>query len=311
MRMPAATAPSIDAIKIGDTPLLDVSFAFPELGDKVKIVAKAEWANPGGSVKDRAAFFIVKDALKTGKLAGGKVLLDSSSGNTGIAYAWLGARLGVKVALAVPGSIARQRRAILEAYGVELFFTDPLEGSDGAIREVRLMLKAEPGRYWYADQYSNPMTWRSHFETTGAEIFEQTGGKVTHFVAGLGTSGTFVGAGRRLRELNTNIRLISMEPDGPMHGLEGLKHMETSIIPQIYDDSVADSRIQIATEEAQAAARTLGRSGGILLGPSGGANLAAALRLGRDLAAQGREAVIATMFCDSGERYLGERFWAP
>lgn len=309
--MPAALAPSFDGIKIGNTPLLDVSFAFPELGDKVKIVAKAEWANPGGSVKDRAAFYIVKDALETGKLAGGKVLLDSSSGNTGIAYAWLGARLGVKVALAVPGSIARQRRAILEAYGAELFFTDPLEGSDGAIREVRLMLKAEPGRYWYADQYSNPMTWRAHFETTGAEIFEQTGGKVTHFVAGLGTSGTFVGAGRRLRELNNNIRLISMEPDGPMHGLEGLKHMETSIIPAIYDDSVADSRIQIATEDAQAAARTLGRSGGILLGPSGGANLAAALRLGKDLAAQGREAVIATMFCDSGERYLGERFWTP
>lgn len=311
MTMPAAITRSFDGIRVGNTPLLDVSFAFPELGDKVKIVAKAEWANPGGSVKDRAAYFIVKDALETGKLAGGKVLLDSSSGNTGIAYAWLGARLGVKVALAVPGSIARQRRAILEAYGVELFFTDPLEGSDGAIREVRLMLKAEPGRYWYADQYSNPMTWRAHFETTGAEIFEQTGGKVTHFVAGLGTSGTFVGAGRRLRELNRNIRLISMEPDGPMHGLEGLKHMETSIIPAIYDDSVADSRIQIATEEAQSAARTLGRSGGILLGPSGGANLAAALRLGRDLVAQGREAVIATMFCDSGERYLGERFWAP
>lgn len=311
MSMPAVSAPSFDGIRVGKTPLLDVSFAFPELGEKVKIVAKAEWANPGGSVKDRAAYFIVKDALETGKLAGGKVLLDSSSGNTGIAYAWLGARLGVKVALAVPGSIARQRRAILEAYGVELFFTDPLEGSDGAIREVRLMLKAEPGRYWYADQYSNPMTWKAHFETTGAEIFEQTGGKVTHFVAGLGTSGTFVGAGRRLRELNKNIRLISMEPDGPMHGLEGLKHMETSIIPAIYDDTVADSRIQIATEEAQAAARTLGRSGGILLGPSGGANLAAALRLGRDLVAQGREAVIATMFCDSGERYLGERFWAP
>ncbi|MDP3542566.1 MAG: cysteine synthase family protein [Elusimicrobiota bacterium] len=309
--MPAASTLSFEGIKVGNTPLLDVSFAFPELGEKVKIVAKAEWANPGGSVKDRAAYFIIKDALETGKLDGGKVLLDSSSGNTGIAYAWLGARLGVKVALAVPGSIAKQRRAILEAYGVELFFTDPLEGSDGAIREVRLMLKAEPGRYWYADQYSNPMTWRAHFETTGAEIFEQTGGKVTHFVAGLGTSGTFVGAGRRLRELNKNIRLISMEPDGPMHGLEGLKHMETSIIPAIYDDSVADSRIQIATEEAQAAARTLGRSGGILLGPSGGANLAAALRLGRDLVAQGREAVIATMFCDSGERYLGERFWQP
>jgi len=309
--MPDTAARNIETIKVGNTPLLDVSFAFPELGEKVKIVAKAEWANPGGSVKDRAGYFILKDALETGKLAGGKILLDSSSGNTGIAYAWLGARLGVKVALAVPGSIGKHRRAILEAYGVELLFTDPLEGSDGAIREVRLMLKAEPNRYWYADQYSNPMTWRAHYETTGPEIFAQTDGKVTHFVAGLGTSGTFVGAGRRLRKLKNDVRLISMEPDGPMHGLEGLKHMETSIIPKIYDDSVADSRIQIATEEAHDVARTLGRRGGILLGPSGGANLAAALRLGRDLAAQGREAVIATVFCDSGERYLGERYWQP
>lgn len=308
--MPATTSRAFDSIKVGNTPLLDVSYAFPELGDKVRIVAKAEWANPGGSVKDRAGYFIIKDALETGKLKD-KILLDSSSGNTGIAYAWLGARLGVKVALAVPGSISKHRRAILQAYGVELLFTDPLEGSDGAIREVRLMLKAEPNRYWYADQYSNPMTWRAHYETTGPEIFAQTDGKVTHFVAGLGTSGTFVGAGRRLRELKPAIRLVSMEPDGPMHGLEGLKHMETSIIPAIYDDAVADSRIQIATEEAQEAARTLGKKGGILLGPSGGANLAAALRLGLDLKAQGREAVIATVFCDSGERYLGERFWAP
>lgn len=309
--MLAAAKSRFDGIMVGNTPLLDVSFAFPELGDRVKVVAKAEWANPGGSVKDRAGYYIIKDALETGKLSGDKILLDSSSGNTGIAYAWLGARLGVKVALAVPGSISKHRRAILQAYGVELLFTDPLEGSDGAIREVRLMLKAEPERYWYADQYSNPMTWTAHYETTGPEIFRQTGGKVTHFVAGLGTSGTFVGAGRRLRELNPNVRLISMEPDGPMHGLEGLKHMETSIIPKIYDDSVADSRIQISTEDAQAAAKVLGRKAGILLGPSGGANLAAAVRLGADLAKQGREAVVATVFCDSGERYLGERFWEP
>lgn len=309
--MTATAARALDGVRVGNTPLLDCTFAFPELGDGVKIVAKAEWANPGGSVKDRAGYYIVRDALETGKLAGGKILLDSSSGNTGIAYAWLGARLGVKVALAVPGSISKQRRRILEAYGVELLFTDPLEGSDGAIREVRLMMKAEPGRYWYADQYSNPMTWRAHYETTAPEIFEQTGGRVTHFVAGLGTSGTFVGAGRRLRELKPDIRLVSMEPDGPLHGLEGLKHMETSILPAIYDDGVADGRMQIATEEAQDAARVLAKRGGILLGPSGGANLAAALRLGRDLAAQGREAVIATVFCDAGERYLGERFWNP
>ena len=169
--MPLTAAREFDSIKVGNTPLLDVSFAFPELGEKVKIVAKAEWANPGGSVKDRAGYFILKDALATGKLDGGRMLLDSSSGNTGIAYAWLGARLGVKVALAVPGSISKHRRAILQAYGAELVLTDPLEGSDGAIREVRLMMKAEPDRYWYADQYSNPMTWRAHYETTGPEIF--------------------------------------------------------------------------------------------------------------------------------------------
>ena len=309
--MPALADPSFADVLVGDTPLLNLSFAFPELGSKVKVMAKAEWHNPGGSVKDRAAWFIFRDAIATGKLTKGKVLLDSSSGNTGIAYAWIGARLGYKVSLALPGSVSKHRRAILEAYGVELLFTDPLEGSDGAIREVRLMMKAEPGRYFYADQYSNPMTWRAHYETTATEIFEQTEGSVTHFVAGLGTSGTFVGTGRRLRELKPAVRLVSMEPDGPMHGLEGLKHMETSIVPAIYDTAVADSKIEVSTEEAQAAARTVARGAGVLLGPSGGANLAAAVRLGRDLAEQGREAVIVTVFADAGERYLGERFWTP
>jgi cysteine synthase B len=309
--MPTAKTPVFPDVKVGGTPLLDVSFAFPELGKKVRVMGKAEWHNPGGSIKDRAGWFIFRDAVETGKLDGDRILLDSSSGNTGIAYAWIGARLGRKVSLAVPGSISKHRRAILEAYGVELLFTDPLEGSDGAIREVRLMMKAEPDRYFYADQYSNPMTWRAHYETTAPEIFAQTGGKVTHFVAGLGTSGTFVGAGRRLRELKPDVRLVSMEPDGPMHGLEGLKHMDTSIVPAIYDMDVADSKIEVSTEEAQDAARALARRGGILLGPSGGANLAAAVRLGRDLAEQGREAVVATVFCDAGERYLGERFWTP
>ena len=298
-------------VKVGDTPLLDVSFAFPELGRRVRVLGKAEWHNPGGSIKDRAGFFIFRDAIESGRLTKEKVLLDSSSGNTGIAYGWLGARLGYKVSLAVPGSVSKHRRAILEAYGVELLFTDPLEGSDGAIREVRLMMKAEPERYVYADQYSNPMTWRAHYETTAPEIFAQTEGRVTHFVAGLGTSGTFVGAGRRLRELKPDVRLVSMEPDGPMHGLEGLKHMETSIIPAIYDETVADSKIAVSTEEAQEAARAVARRGGILLGPSGGANLAAAVRLGRDLAEQDRDACVVTIFPDAGERYLGERFWTP
>lgn len=307
--MPAA-APPLESLGVGGTPLLDVSFAFPELGRKVKVLAKAEWRNPGGSVKDRAGWFIFRDAIETGKLSKDKVLLDSSSGNTGIAYAWIGARLGYKVSLAVPGSVSKLRRAILESYGVELLFTDPLEGSDGAIREVRLMMKAEPDRYFYADQYSNPMTWRAHYETTAPEIFEQTQGKVTHFVTGLGTSGTFVGVGRRLRELKPDVRLVSMEPDAPLHGLEGLKHMETSIVPAIYDEGVADSKMEVSTEEAQEAARVMGRRG-LLLGPSGGANLAAAVRLGRDLAEQGREATVVTIFADAGERYLGERFWTP
>ncbi len=309
--MPVLETAALADVKVGNTPLLDVSFAFPELGKKVRVLGKAEWHNPGGSIKDRAGFFIFRDAIESGRLTKGKILLDSSSGNTGIAYAWLGARLGYKVSLAVPGSVSKHRRAILEAYGVELLFTDPLEGSDGAILEVRLMMKAEPERYVYADQYSNPMTWRAHYETTAPEIFAQTDGRVTHFVAGLGTSGTFVGTGRRLRELKPDVRLVSMEPDGPMHGLEGLKHMETSIVPAIYDESVADSKISVSTEEAQAAARTLARRGGILLGPSGGANLAAAVRLGRDLAEQDRAACVVTVFCDAGERYLGERFWTP
>jgi cysteine synthase B len=309
--MPAATDARLADVKIGDTPLLDVSFAFPELGKKVRVLGKAEWHNPGGSIKDRAGWFIFRDAILSGRLTKDNILLDSSSGNTGIAYAWIGARLGYKVSLAVPGSVSKHRRAIMEAYGAELLFTDPLEGSDGAIREVRLMMKAEPDRYFYADQYSNTMTWRAHYDTTGPEIYEQTAGKVTHFVAGLGTSGTFVGAGRRLRELKPDIRLVSMEPDGPMHGLEGLKHMDTSIVPAIYDTAVADSKIEVSTEQAQEAAHALARRGGILLGPSGGANLAAAVRLGRDLAAQGREAVVVTVFADAGERYLGERFWTP
>ena len=306
-----AVAQPIDQVLVGDTPLLDVSSAFPELGRHVKVLAKAEWHNPGGSIKDRAGWFIFRDAIASGRLTKDKVLLDSSSGNTGIAYAWIGARLGYRVSLAVPGSVSKLRRSILESFGVELLFTDPLEGSDGAIREVRLMMKAEPDRYFFADQYSNAMTWRAHFETTGPEIFAQTAGTVTHFVAGLGTSGTFVGTGRRLRELKPDVRLISMEPDGPLHGLEGLKHMGSSIIPAIYDPTVADSKIEISTEDAQDAARAIARRGGLLLGPSGGANLAAAVRLGRDLARQGRPATIVTLFCDAGERYLGERFWAP
>lgn len=278
--MPPITAPVTEsllgAIRVGNTPLLDVSGAFPELGPRVRVLGKAEWFNPAGSVKDRAGWYIVRDALARGALSGGRALLDASSGNTGIAYAWLGARLGIEVNLAVPASIARRRREILEAYGARVRLTDPLEGSDGAIREARRLAAAEPGRYHYADQYSNPMTWRAHYETTGPEILRQTEGAVTHFVAGLGTSGTFVGAGRFLRERKPGVELVSVEPDSPMHGLEGLKHMESSLVPAIYARGVAGARASVGTDEAREAARRLSRAGGVLLGPSGGAGLAAA-----------------------------------
>ncbi len=297
-----------ESLKVGDTPLLEIQGLFPALGG-IRLLAKAEWHNPGGSVKDRAGLRIVQEAERAGLLGNGRRLLDATSGNTGIAYAWICARLGVKVSLAVPGSLSPQRRAILEAYGVELLFTNPLEGSDGAIREARLLYEAEPGRYYYADQYNNEANWRAHYDTTALEIFEQTEGAVTHFVAGLGTSGTFVGTGRRLRELIPGIKLCSVEPDSPLHGLEGLKHMASAIVPGIYDSSLADERLSVSTEEAQALARRMAGEQGLLIGPSGGAALAASLRVAEGLAAQGRSGTIVTILPDSGERYLGERFW--
>lgn len=295
---------------VGDTPLLDLSGISPELrGGTVSLWAKAEWHNPGGSVKDRAALRIIQDAEKSGDLIRGKTLLDATSGNTGIAYSWICARLGYKVSLAVPGSISPQRRAILEAYGSELLFTDPLEGSDGAIREARLIHAAEPGKFYYADQYNNEANWRAHYDGTAPEIFAQTRGAVTHFVAGLGTSGTFVGTGRRLRELKPGVRLISVQPDSPLHGLEGLKHMESAIVPGIYDRRLADENICVTTEAAQETARRLARQMGLLVGPSGGANLTASLGVALRLQKEGAEATVVTVLPDSGERYLSERFW--
>ncbi len=306
---PAPLKPALAELGIGGTPLLAIRGLSPALGKKIQIWAKAEWHNPGGSVKDRAAGAIILEARAAGRLSAGRRLLDATSGNTGIAYAWIGARLGIPVSLAVPGSLSARRREILEALGTELFFTDPLEGSDGAIREARLLSTAEPGRYHYVDQYNNPSNWRAHFETTGPEIWRQTKGAVTHLVAGLGTSGTFTGAGRRLKALKPSLRLISVEPDGPMHGLEGLKHIATAIVPGIYDHRLADERMSVATEEAQGLARRAAKSLGLLLGPSGAANLVAALRVAQAEADAGRPAVIVTVLPDSGERYLGERFW--
>ncbi len=275
----------------------------------MRLFAKAEWHNPGGSVKDRAGLRIVQEAEAAGKLNPGKVLLDATSGNTGIAYSWICAALGIKVSLAVPGSIAPQRRAILEAYGAELLFTSPLEGTDGAIREARLLYAAEPGRYFYADQYNNDANWRAHYDTTAVEIFKQTEGRVTHFVAGLGTSGTFMGSTRKLKELKKAIRCYSVEPDAALHGLDGLKHMETAIVPGIYDPKLADEKLSVSTDDAQAICRRLAKEKGLLLGPSGGANVAASLRVAERLAKKKEEAVIVTILPDSGERYLTERFW--
>lgn len=295
-------------ISVGNTPLLKIDGISPAL-KRVDLYAKAEWLNPGGSVKDRPALHIIQEAERDGRLSPGKTLLDATSGNTGIAYSWICARLGYPVLLAVPRSINPERRAILESYGARLILTDPLEGSDGAIREARRLAAERPELYFYADQYNNQANWRAHFDGTAREIIEQVDGEVTHFVAGLGTGGTFVGTGRRLREHNPKVRLISVEPDGPLHGLEGLKHMESSLVPGIYDPALADRKLSVSTEEARALARRLARENGLLVGPSGAANLAAALRAAEGVAAEGAGGTVVTVFPDSGERYLSERFW--
>jgi S-sulfo-L-cysteine synthase (O-acetyl-L-serine-dependent) len=298
------------SIEVGNTPLLVLRRLFPS--ERVRIAAKAEWHNPGGSVKDRAALSMVKEGERAGRLAPGKRILDATSGNTGIAYAWIGARLGIRVRLCVPKSINDERRKVLEAYGAELILTDPLEGSDGAIRMARKLYEENPDEYFYPDQYNNPANWRAHYETTAREIWGQVSrlnGRVSHFIAGLGTSGTFTGTGRRLRELNPSVRLISMQPDAPLHGLEGLKHMATSIQPGIYDPGLADENLFVSTEEAQEMVVRLAREEGVLAGISGGANVAAALRVARRVEQEGDEAFIVTVLPDSGERYLEDSFW--
>lgn len=298
-----------DDIQVGRTPLIELKGLSPALEKGVRLCAKAEWHNPGGSVKDRAGLSIIRAAEREGKLGKGKVLLDATSGNTGIAYAWICAKLGYKASLAVPNSVTPQRRAILQAYGVELLFTSPLEGTDGAIREAKMLYEAEPGKYFYADQYNNPANWKAHYEGTALEILEQTEGKLTHFVAGLGTSGTFCGTTKRLKERAPSVKCVSMQPDAALHGLDGLKHMETAIVPGIYDPKLADENVEVATEDAQAVCRTLARKHGLLVGPSGGANVAACLKIAEKLAAEGKPGFLVTVLPDSGERYLSERFW--
>jgi S-sulfo-L-cysteine synthase (O-acetyl-L-serine-dependent) len=288
---------------IGNTPLIRLA-SFEAGLRSVELYAKAEWKNPGGSVKDRPALRMIEDGERSGALTRDKIILDATSGNTGIAYAMIGAARGYRVKLCVPTNVTPERKRILKAFGAEIVFTDPMQGSDGAILKARELNAAEPKVYFYVDQYNNSGNWRSHYDTTGPEIIEQTGGRITHFVAGLGTSGTFIGAGRRFREFNPSIRLISVQPDSPLHGLEGLKHMETAIVPGIYDASLADEDIGVATEEAFELTRQLARTG-LFVGISSGANLAAALNVAR----RSPDAVIVVIFPDGGEKYLSERFW--
>src|SRR5438128_1945367 len=292
--------------QIGNTPLLRLRHIARDLPAGVEIFVKAEHMNPGGSVKDRAALAMIIDGERSGRLYQGKIILDATSGNTGIAYAMLGAARGYAVTLCLPANASEERKRILRIHGAEVIETDPLQGSDGAQLVAREMAARDSAKYFYVDQYDNDANWRAHYETTGPEIWKQTAGGITHFVAGLGTCGTFTGAGRKLKELNRSVRLISMEPDSPIHGLEGLKHLPTSRMPGIYDPALAEEQIEIATEEAQAMARRLAREEGLFVGVSAGANVVAAIALARKLP---RESVVVTILCDGGERYMSERFW--
>ena len=294
--------------RVGNTPLVRLERLTAHLPG-IQILGKAEWANPGGSVKDRAASAIVADAQRRGLLSPTQGLLDATSGNTGIAYAMLGAALGFPVTLCMPSNVSPERKRYLAAYGANVIWTNPADGSDGAIRKARELVAAEPDRYFYADQYSNDENWRAHYRTTANEIWAQTEGQITHFVAGLGTSGTFMGTTRRLRELNPKIRCISMQPDSPFNGLEGLKHMATAIVPRIYDPTLADANIDMSTEQSYKMARDLGRKHGLLVGISSAAAVAASLQVAEQEAAAGREAIIVTILCDAAEKYMSDRFW--
>jgi S-sulfo-L-cysteine synthase (O-acetyl-L-serine-dependent) len=294
--------------QIGGTPLLRlerIAADFPG----IEIYAKAEYFNPGGSVKDRAALAMILDGERSGRLRPDRIILDSTSGNTGIAYAMIGAARGYKVRLCLPGNASQERKRMLRAYGAEMIFTDPAEGSDGAIRKVREIYEANPDIYFYPDQYSNPANWKTHFDTTGAEIIEQTLGRVTHFVTSMGTSGTFTGVSRRLKRDIAGVQCISAQPSSGFHGLEGLKHMPTAIVPAIYDPTLADDNVWVETEDAYAMVRRMARDEGVLVGISSGANLVAARTVAKRVAERGEEAVIVTMICDNADKYLSEPFW--
>jgi cysteine synthase B len=290
--------------QIGNTPLLRFVNITKDF-DRVEIYGKAEWFNPGGSVKDRPALRMIEEGERSGALTPDKVILDSSSGNTGIAYALIGAVKGYRVELAVPRNVSRERKRILQAYGAYVIYTDPLAGSDGAIREAHRRYEAEPEKYFMPDQYNNPANWQAHFDTTGPEIIEQTKGRITHFVAGVGTSGTLMGTGRRLREFNPRIQIAAVLPAEDLHGIEGLKHMETAIVPGIWDDSFPDRKLSVRTEDAYEMARRLALEEGILVGQSAGAAVFAALELAQQIS----EGVIVTILPDAGDRYFSTGLW--
>lgn len=301
-----ATARDLDSL-IGSTPLVGFRRITAHLPENITILAKAEWTNPGGSVKDRAASNIIRTAERNGTLRPGKVILDSTSGNTGIAYAMIGASKGYRVKLFVPANVSPERIAILKAYGAELELTDPLEGSDGAIRAVRALAATEPETYFYADQYNNPANWQAHYQTTGVEIWQQTQGTVTHFTAGLGTTGTLMGTGRRLKHYNPNVQIVALQPDSAFHGLEGLKHIPTAIKPGIYDELLPDQQLGISTEETYDMVRRLAREEGYLVGISAGAAMVGSLKIAESLAEEGRPGLIVTLFPDNAYKYLSDK----
>jgi cysteine synthase B len=293
--------------RIGNTPLLRLG-RVADGRPNIEVLGKAEWYNPGGSVKDRAAANIIAEASHNGLLAPGKILLDSTSGNTGIAYAMIGASQNIPVTLCMPENVSQERKRILHAYGANVIYTDPADGSDGAIRMARELSAKRPDLYYYADQYSNDANWQAHYHGTAYEIWQQTEGRVTHFVSMLGTSGTFMGTARRLKELNSHVRVVSLQPDSPFHGIEGTKHMATAIVPRIYDPKLADEDLGIATEDAYKMAIQLAREEGLLVGISAAAAVVGCLKIAASLK-KSQNAVIVTILCDSGDKYLSERFW--
>jgi cysteine synthase B len=293
---------------IGNTPLLRLNRIVEGLPG-VELLGKAEWANPGGSVKDRAALAIVKAAIAGGELSAGKRLLDSTSGNTGIAYAMIGAALGFPVTLCMPSNISPERKRILNAYGAEIIYTDPGEGSDGAMVRARELAVSEPDQYYYADQYSNDNNWLAHYHGTANEIWEQTEGRVTHFVSMLGTTGTFVGVTRRLKELNPRVQCISLQPDSPFHGIEGGKHLLSAIVPNIYDPTLADGNLEISTESSYEMCKRLAHDEGVLVGISAAAAVVGSLQVAKQCAKRNEPALIVTVLCDNADKYLSERFW--